>query len=90
MGLGYNRSACDETNRDSHDRLRRAAQQNVKQVQSDCYFPKMTKRANLIVLNYRFWSKAMDNRHPKKQELGETPIPLQTGKILYIDIFPSD
>jgi len=50
----------------------------------------MSKLASEIVANCKTCAKAKYDRHPKKQELGETPIPSQVGEILHIDIFSTD
>jgi len=47
----------------------------------------MAKLANEIVQNCRTCARAKYDRHPKKQELSETPIPSHTGEMLHIDIF---
>lgn len=73
-----------------HNRAHRAAQENIKQVMTDYYFPKMTKLAKEIVLNCKVCSKAKYDRHPKKQELGRTPIPSRAGEMLHVDIFSTD
>jgi len=73
-----------------HNRAHRAAQENVKQVLSEYYFPKMAKLANEIVQNCRTCARAKYDRHPRKQELGETPIPSHTGEMLHIDLFSTD
>ncbi|KAH8327545.1 hypothetical protein KR074_008457 [Drosophila pseudoananassae] len=73
-----------------HNRAHRSAQENVKQVLSEYYFPKMAKLANEIVISCKTCAKAKYDRHPKKQELGETPIPSQVGEMLHIDIFSTD
>jgi len=49
-----------------HNRAHRAAQENVKQVLSEYYFPKMAKVANEIVQNCRTFARAKYDRHPKK------------------------
>jgi serine/threonine-protein phosphatase PP1 catalytic subunit len=73
-----------------HNRAHRAAQENVKQVLSENYFPKMAKLAGEIVQNCKTCARAKYDRHPKKQEIGETPIPSNTGEMLHIDIFSTD
>lgn len=70
-----------------HNRAHRADQENVKQVLLDYYFPKMGKIATEVVVNCRVCEKAKYDRHPKKQELGVTPIPSRVGEMLHIDIF---
>jgi len=69
-----------------HNRAHRAAQENVKQVLQDLYFPKMTRLANEVVINCKTCTRAKYDRHPKKQELGVTPIPSYAGEMLHIDI----
>lgn len=73
-----------------HNRAHRAAQENVKQILADYYFPKMSKLANETVQDCRICSKAKYVRHPTRQELGETPIPSFTGEMLHVDIFSTD
>jgi len=73
-----------------HNRAHRAAQENVKQVLSEYYFPKMAKLAKEIAESCRICSAAKYDRHPKRQELGETPIPETPGEFLRIDIFSTD
>jgi len=50
-------------------------------------FPKMAKLANEMVQNSKPCSKAKYDRHPKKQGIGESPIPFHVGEMLHIDIF---
>jgi len=73
-----------------HNRAHRSAQENVKQVLSEYYFPKMAKLANEIVTNCRTCARAKYDRHPGKQELGETPVPSRVGEMLHIEIFSTD
>ena len=73
-----------------HTRAHRAIPENVKHIKSDYYFPKMTKIANEVVLNCKICTKGKYDRHPRKQELGETPIPTRVGEIFHIDIFSTD
>jgi len=71
-----------------HNRAHRSAQENVKQVLSEYYFPKMANLAKKIVTNCRTCEKAKYDRHPRKQELSETPVPSGVGEMLHVDIFP--
>jgi len=73
-----------------HNRAHRAAQENTKQILRDYYFPKMSSLAKEVVANCKICTKAKYDRHPKKQELGETPIPSYTGEMLHIDIFSTN
>jgi len=73
-----------------HNRAHRAAQENVKQVLQDYYFPNMSKIANEVVVNCKTCTKGKYNRHPKKQELGITPTPSYAGEMLHIDIYSTD
>lgn len=73
-----------------HNRAHRAAQENVKQILADYYFPKMVKLTNEIVANCRICTRAKYDRHPKKQEMGATPLPSYVGEMLHIDIFSTD
>jgi len=73
-----------------HNRAHRAAQENVKQIMQDYFFPKMTHMANEVVVNCKTCQKAKYDRHPQKQILGETPSPSYTGELLHIDIFSTD
>jgi len=62
----------------------------VKQVLRNYYFPNMNNFAKEVVTNCRVCTKAKYDRHPKRQELGVTPIPSCTGEMLHIDIFSTD
>lgn len=73
-----------------HNRAHRAAQENVKQILQDYFFPKMTKLTNEVVSNCKICKTAKYNRHPQKQILGETPIPSYVGEILHIDIYSTN
>jgi len=73
-----------------HNRAHRAAQENAKQILRDYYFPNMSKLASEVVANCKVCNKAKYDRHPKKQELGTTPIPSYVGEMLHIDIFSTD
>lgn len=73
-----------------HNRAHRAAQENVKQILEDYYFPKMTKIANEVVSNCKTCSRAKYQRHPKKHIISETLIPSYAGEILHIDIYSTD
>lgn len=73
-----------------HNRAHRPTQENVKQGLSEYYFPKMTKLANEIVQNCMTYARAKYDRHPKKQEIWEFPIPSRTGEMLHIDIVSTD
>lgn len=45
----------------------------------------------LVLQKYiKVCTKSKYDRHPKKQELGATPIPSYAGEMLHIDIFPTD
>jgi len=52
-----------------HNRAHRLAQENVKQVLSEYYFPKMAKLASEIVANCETCAKAKYDRHPKNMSL---------------------
>jgi len=82
--------SCKESLIIEHNRAHRSAQENVKQVLSEYYFPKMAKLASEIVSNCKTCARAKYERHPKKQELGETSVPSQVGEMLHIDIFSTD
>lgn len=73
-----------------HNRAHRSAQENVKQILRDYYFPKMTKMANDNVKDCKICSRSKYNRHPVKQPIGESLIPSYTGEMLHIDIFSTD
>jgi len=73
-----------------HNRAHRAAQRNVKQIQSDYLFPKMTRIVTEIVTNFTVCSKGKYNRHPEKQAISKTPVPTSLGEILHVDIFSTD
>lgn len=70
-----------------HNRAHRAAQENIKQILQDYFFPKLTRLVNEAVANCKVCNRAKYDRHPQKQVIGETPIPSQVGEILHIDIF---
>lgn len=45
----------------------------------------------MLIARYgKVCTQAKYDRHPKKQELGETPIPSYTGEMLHIDIFSTN
>jgi len=46
--------------------------------------------ASEIAANCKTCAKSKYDRHPRKKELGETPIPTHVGKILHIDIFSTN
>jgi len=73
-----------------HNRAHRAAQENVKQILRDYFFPKMLRLASEVTLNCKTCSMAKYSRHPTKQTVGQTPIPSYAGEILHIDIFSTD
>jgi len=50
----------------------------------------MNRLATEIVANCRVCSLAKYDRHPKKQMLGETPIPSYAGELLHVDVFSTD
>lgn len=70
-----------------HNRAHRAAQENFKQVLQEYYFPNMGKLASEVVISCKTCTKAKYNRHPKKRELGVTPIPSYAGEMLHMDIY---
>lgn len=47
----------------------------------------MSKIASEVVANCKICAKSKYVRHPRKQELGVTPIPTRVGELLHIDIF---
>jgi len=53
-----------------HNRAHRSLQENVKQVLSEYYFPKMARLASEIVANCKTCARAKYDRHPKKQNTG--------------------
>ena len=73
-----------------HNRAHRAAQENVKQIMQDYYFPKLLKLAKEIAANCKICSKGKYQRHPKQQCISETQIPNYPGEILHIDIYSTD
>ena len=73
-----------------HNRAHRAAQENMKQISQDYYFPKMVKITNEIINNCSVCSKSKYKRHPKLHIIGETLIPSYVGDILHIDIYFTD
>lgn len=72
-----------------HNRAHRVAQENVKQVLFEYYFPKMATLANEIVQNCKTCVRAMYDIHPRKQEITESPT-AHTGEMLHIDVFSTD
>lgn len=73
-----------------HNRAHRAAQENVKQVLRDYYFPKMNNLASEVVTNCKVCTKSKYDRHPQKQKLGVSPISSYAREMLHIDIFSTD
>lgn len=69
------------------DRAHRAAQENVKQVLQDYYFPNMSKLANEDVINCKTCTKANNNGQTKKQGLGVTKIASYADEMLHMDIY---
>jgi len=63
-----------------HNRAHRAAQENVKQILWDYFFPKMLRQATETTLNCKTCSLAKYKCHPSKQVVAETPIPSLWGK----------
>ena len=50
----------------------------------------MTKLATEVAANCKTCSGAKYNRYPKKQMLGETPIPIFVEERLHVDVFSTD
>jgi len=50
----------------------------------------MAKLANEIITNCRTCARVKYDRQPRKQELGETPVPSRVGEMLHTDIFCTD
>lgn len=73
-----------------HNRAHRCAQNLVKTVLRDHYFPKMGKLASEVVKNCNICLEAKYPRNPIRQKLGVTPIPSFPGEMLHIDIFSTD
>lgn len=73
-----------------HNRAHRTAQNVVETVLRDYYFPKMGNLTAEIISNCRICQGSKYVRHPKRQELGETPIPATVGERIHIDIFSTD
>jgi len=65
-----------------HNRAHRAAQENVKQILMDYFFPKMLRLATETTLNCKTCSMAKYKRNPSKEVVAETPIPSFVGEIL--------
>jgi len=72
-----------------HNRAHRAAQENVKQILRDYFFPKMLRLATEITSNCKTCSMAKYKRHPSRQ-VTEAPIPSFVGEIQHVDIFSTD
>lgn len=86
----FNKGEQKEIVATEHNRAHRAAQENVKQILLDYYFPKMTRLSNEVVANCKICSKAKYNRHPEKHIIGETIVPSYAGEILHVDIYSTD
>lgn len=73
-----------------HNRAHRAAQENIKHILEDYFFPKMGKKAKEFVTNCRICLQSKYNRQPTKYQIAQTPIPTKCGEILHIDIYSTD
>jgi len=73
-----------------HNRSHRAAQENVKSILRDYFFPKMLRLATEVTLKCKVCSTAKYTRHPTRLTVGQTPISCYSGEILHIDIFSTD
>lgn len=70
-----------------HNRAHRNLKENVKQIISQYFFPKMTEILKPIVSNCKICLENKYQRKPPKPEIGATPIPNYAGEILHIDLF---
>lgn len=70
-----------------HNRAHRNLKENVKQISTQYFFPKISQLLRPIVTNCKICLENKYQRKPPKQEIGSTPIPNYTGEILHIDIF---
>ena len=73
-----------------HNRAHRSVSENTKQVLQDYFFPDIRKKLKVITANCKTCRKAKYQRHPQKQQTGETPVPSYPGQILHIDIYNTD
>lgn len=58
-----------------HKRAHRNFNENYKQLQRKCFFPNMKKDTQNYAKNCQICKVNKYERHPKKQEIGKTPIP---------------
>jgi len=62
-----------------HNTAHRAAQENVKQILRDYFFPKMLRLTTETAFNCKIRSMTKYSRHPNKHKIGQTPIPYNAG-----------
>ena len=70
-----------------HNRAHRSLRVNVNQILWDYYFPNMRKQLKHIIATCRTCQEGKYSRHPRKQQMAETPIPSFKGEVLHIDIY---
>lgn len=70
-----------------HNRAHRNLKENLKQILSQYYFPKISELLKPIVANCKICLENKYQRKPPKQGIGATPIPKYQGEILHIDLF---
>lgn len=73
-----------------HNRAYRAAQENVKRILLDYYFPEMTKLTTRIVAHWKICSQAKYKRLPEKHFISENTISSYASEILHIDFYFAD
>ena len=86
----FNRDDQLEILHNEHNRAHRSVKENLNQILEDYYFPNMRKLLKEIVSSCKICQEAKYERHPKKQHIGETPVPSYVGEILHIDIYNTD
>lgn len=90
-----NKIVIDLTNRDDqlevvsneHNRAHRNLIENVKQISSQYFFPKIADLLKPIITSCKICLENKYQRKPPKPEIGKTPIPDYPGHILHIDLF---
>lgn len=86
----FNASDQIEILTNEHNRAHRSVSENTKQVLQDYFFPDIAKKLKEITANCKICRLAKYQRHPKKHEIAETPIPSFPGEILHVDIYNTD
>ena len=71
----------------THNRAHRGFDENIKQISSFDYWPKMHKQFKEYIRNCEICNKNKYERQPIKIPIGEVPIPKEKGIQIHIDIF---